>query len=89
MRGTWALWTAVAVRLPARPRQSALNVYGPLMLLSLFALWAACLILGLALPGRHVSNDPPPVPGVLPLVRADELHPDRRLDAERSGEVAA
>jgi len=49
MRGTWALWTGVAVKLPPRPRQSALNAYGPLMLLSLFALWAACLIVGFAL----------------------------------------
>ena len=47
---TWRLWSAFALALPeGRRRLGALNVYGPLSLLGLFALWAFSLVFGFAL----------------------------------------
>jgi hypothetical protein len=49
-RATWSLWSAFALALPeGRRRLGALNVYGPLSLLGLFAIWAFSLVLGFAL----------------------------------------
>jgi hypothetical protein len=49
-RATWRLWSAFALALPeGRRRLGALNVYGPLSLLGLFAVWAFSLVLGFAL----------------------------------------
>jgi hypothetical protein len=47
---TWNVWRALADRLPgARQRATFLSVFGPLSLLSLFALWATGLIVGFGL----------------------------------------
>jgi hypothetical protein len=44
---TWALWSSLAVRLPMGPRrENFVGVYGPLSMVLLFTLWAACLMLG-------------------------------------------
>jgi hypothetical protein len=44
---TWRLWCRLAVRLPAGPRrENFVGIYGPLSMVSLFSLWAMCLILG-------------------------------------------
>ena len=49
-RGTWKLWTAFALALPeGKRRLGALNVYGPLSLLGLFAVWAFSLVFAFAL----------------------------------------
>jgi len=49
-RGTWGPWKAVAAifRRP-KARETFLSFYGPLSLLILFAVWAACIITGFAL----------------------------------------
>ena len=48
-RSTWAPWKAVAgiFRRP-KARETFLSFYGPLSLLILFAVWAACIITGFA-----------------------------------------
>ena len=47
---SWGTWTGLAMLfLPAKRRQGFLSVYGPFSILLLFALWAACLILGFAM----------------------------------------
>jgi len=49
-RATWRLWTAFALALPqGKRRLGALNVYGPLSLLGLIAMWAFGLVLAFAL----------------------------------------
>jgi hypothetical protein len=49
-RGAWALWRAVARRLPpGKRRESFLSVFGPLSLPLLFSLWAGGLVAGFAL----------------------------------------
>jgi hypothetical protein len=49
-RGGWALWRLGAAALPAgRARNVLLSYFGPLSLLSLFAVWVFGLILGFAL----------------------------------------
>lgn len=49
-RTAWALWRAVASRLPAgKYRESFLGVFGPLSLLGLFVAWVCALILGFGL----------------------------------------
>jgi hypothetical protein len=49
-RSVWWTWTRLAALLPAgRRRESFLSVFGPLSLLTLFALWAAGLVLGFGL----------------------------------------
>lgn len=49
-RISWDLWTAVALRLPrGKRREGFLSVYGPLSILTLFAVWAVALIVGFAL----------------------------------------
>ena len=49
-RATWRLWTAFALALPeGKRRLGALNVYGPLSLLGLFAVWAFSLVFAFAL----------------------------------------
>src|SRR4051794_2882924 len=48
-RGTWRAWVALAGLVPARRRESVLSVFGPLSMLTLFALWAVVLIGGFAL----------------------------------------
>jgi hypothetical protein len=65
-RGTWTLWRALALRLPAGKRREAfLSLFGPLSLLGLLTTWVAGLILGFAL--LHWSLDVP--------VRAPEEEP--------------
>jgi len=44
----WPVWSALAVRLRGRRRESALSLFGPLSMLLLFVLWAASLIVGFA-----------------------------------------
>ncbi len=49
-RGTWGPWKAVAgVFHRPKARETFLSFYGPLSLLILFAVWAACIITGFAL----------------------------------------
>jgi hypothetical protein len=48
-RGTWQAWVRLAGLVPVRRRESVLSVFGPLSMLTLFALWAAGLIVGFAL----------------------------------------
>jgi hypothetical protein len=49
-RGTWALWSRLAARLPpGRRREDFVGVFGPLSMVLLFVLWAACLLLGFGL----------------------------------------
>ncbi|MDP9238175.1 MAG: potassium channel family protein [Chloroflexota bacterium] len=49
-RGSWAVWRGIATRISReQTRESVLAIFGPLSILTLFALWAACLILGFAL----------------------------------------
>jgi hypothetical protein len=56
-RTGWRVWAVLADRLPAtRRRQTFLSVFGPLSLLTLFAIWAAGLILGFGL--IHHAFDP-------------------------------
>jgi hypothetical protein len=46
-RTTWRAWKAIAGRLaPGGRRETYLSFYGPLSLLLLIALWAACLVFG-------------------------------------------
>lgn len=48
-RLAWSAWRAAALALPrGKRRQDFLSVFGPLSLLSLFAVWAATLIVGFA-----------------------------------------
>ena len=48
-RSTWGVWLQWAFRLPSgRYRENALAVFGPLSLLTLFAVWVISLILGFA-----------------------------------------
>ncbi|MGH9486086.1 MAG: potassium channel family protein [Terriglobales bacterium] len=44
----WPLWSAAAVRLRGRRRESALSLFGPLSMLLLFVLWAVVLVGGFA-----------------------------------------
>ncbi|HRX86102.1 MAG TPA: potassium channel family protein [Phycisphaerae bacterium] len=49
-RGTWWVWRAGALRIPAGKRRNAfLSFFGPLSLLGLFATWVVGLVLGFAL----------------------------------------
>lgn len=49
-RLTWAAWSRIAKLWPAgRRREDFIGVYGPLAMVLLFALWAACLIVGFGL----------------------------------------
>jgi Ion channel len=49
-RAAWRGWSALAGLLPAgRRRESLLSVFGPLSMLTLFALWAVGLVAGFAL----------------------------------------
>lgn len=47
-QGIWPVWSAAAVRLRGRRRESALSLFGPLSMLLLFVLWAVILIGGFA-----------------------------------------
>src|SRR5438105_14195528 len=56
-RTAWALWRALAdLAPPGRRRQTILSIFGPLSMLSLFAAWAAGLIVGFALLHRALSD---------------------------------
>src|ERR1700736_2842221 len=47
---TWALWSAIARKMhPGNRREFYLSYYGPLSLILLLVLWAATLILALAM----------------------------------------
>ncbi|MGJ7579291.1 potassium channel family protein [Variovorax sp. RHLX14] len=49
-RMTWAVWSRLAKLWPAgRRREDFIGVYGPLAMVTLFALWGACLIVGFGL----------------------------------------
>jgi hypothetical protein len=48
-QASWAIWRAVARRLPAATRSSFLGLYGPLSLVALLIVWAAGLIAGFSL----------------------------------------
>jgi Ion channel len=49
-RRTWNLWARWASRLPVgRRREDFIGIYGPLSMVSLFTLWAVCLIFGFGL----------------------------------------
>src|SRR5438552_75137 len=49
-RGSWGVWRGIASRIRReQTRESVLAIFGPLSILSLFALWAGCLIIGFAL----------------------------------------
>ncbi|MGI4776989.1 MAG: potassium channel family protein [Janthinobacterium lividum] len=49
-RASWALWARLARLWPeGRRREDFIGVYGPLAMVMLFALWAACLIVGFGL----------------------------------------
>jgi len=55
---TWALWRALALRIPAgKYREATLSRFGPLSLLGLFTSWVSGLILGFAL--LHWALDTP------------------------------
>jgi hypothetical protein len=47
---TWAVWSRFAARWPVgRRREDLLGIFGPLSMVMLFAVWAACLIAGFGL----------------------------------------
>lgn len=48
-RAGWRAWARAADLLPARRRETALSVFGPLSMLGLFAIWAAGLVVGFGL----------------------------------------
>ncbi len=48
-RVSWSVWSALVRRMPARPRETLLTVFGPMSLLLLIGIWAALLILGFGL----------------------------------------
>jgi hypothetical protein len=49
-RAAWRVWaTAAQLVAPSRSRQTVLSLFGPLSLLVLLAVWAACLIAGFGL----------------------------------------
>jgi hypothetical protein len=55
-RSTWALWRALALRIPAgKYREAVLSRFGPLSLLGLLANWVVLLIVGFAL--LHLALD--------------------------------
>jgi hypothetical protein len=46
-RSTWAVWSAVGRRMrPGKRREAYLSVFGPLIILALFGLWAVGLVFG-------------------------------------------
>jgi hypothetical protein len=48
-RATWAAWKAGSTLVPQRRRETWLSAFGPLSLLTVFALWAAGLVVGFGL----------------------------------------
>ena len=57
-RTSWMLWCSLTDRIPAgRRRQSLFGIFGPLSLLTLFALWAVGLIIGFGLLQFAVASD--------------------------------
>jgi hypothetical protein len=61
-RSAWRVWSALATLAPARRRSSVLSAFGPLSMLTLFALWGVVLVVGFAFlqcaadPGRSLAN---------------------------------
>lgn len=63
---TWWLWAWLAMRLkPGRRRDDFLAVYGPLSMVALFGVWAACLIGGFGLMQWSVVRGDPGSAGLL------------------------
>jgi hypothetical protein len=57
-RAFWMLWRAVGLRMAAgKRRETFLSLFGPLSMLTLFALWAAVLIVGFGLLHWSLGTD--------------------------------
>ena len=70
-RGTWIPWSRAAHVIRSKQRkETLLSFFGPLSLIGLLALWAACLVLGFALLhsglGSHVRAAVDGLPPIIP-----------------------
>jgi ion channel len=71
-RGTWIPWSRAARAIRSKRRkETLLSFFGPLSLIGLLALWAACLVLGFALMHYGMGSHIRAIDGVAPNFLTD------------------